>query len=840
MRLIKIFLIMVTSVFASISVESYEETASSNLSIPVIALRNDSDSTLNGFIVYYYFSSARPADVRIDDYFLMGGTKSIETVSGNVFRVKLDYSNISLASNSRFPASEGLKFGMHYADYANWNILDDYSNNGLDSFSVNNKIVVQSADGSILFGEPPITFGDEVGKKAKVYIKSESSDIYGRYRFYVRNEGLVPLSSFSFDIFVKSSKEPILEAWYLPNTSSDLSQLTDSIWKIHFSTSAVNVESGDVFPDESGFSIGIHNNDYSSFDTEDDYSLKNVGMEYHSSDRIPVYVDGLLIYGVPMVFDISDIKTILANQNGFTVNQFDSPLDSLELKRVDISRYTLASYFTLFENFLKDVPNFDSSEVAFYQILNKFYELDTMFLAINYSTVKSFYETLVQKRMENYLLKSQARRLLLRGGGYGSDSYEIGGHSLTSDELWLYIKNPMKVSGSKRAMELATEWTSEYLSSKSDINKNVDNRVDAYRHSVWNALLCQEPGTQFDDVDECLAWAKEASDAHETEGYSSTDRAVRMDYHNNGIGRLVYRPYLRVACEWSIFGLCINHEVVGASRDETKMMYRTKADAAKPFNEIEQLDVLPWANQLVFFRDDDGKIYCSNDVTENCKDFIVPTTDAVRIGLLKRDNTYTCEEEISFYLDLEDDDNDNRVISGSSTPPGISLSSGGVTFTYCVKIYDGENGEIPKVGYDYAVLRLDENCPKGTYPFRRRHDTEDDDNNNSYSGNIWPNEINDNAKLEYCFVPADEKSKEEFPFEDYYGVFANKSSNNIIHSEIKLDDEDDDNNNSWFWYNTPKDIQNRIQNIMNGSSNTICHVIKYIEYVVKFFKGLWG
>ena len=135
---------------------------------------------------------------------------------------------------------------------------------------------------------------------------------------------------------------------------------------------------------------------------------------------------------------------------------------------------------------------------------------------------------------------------------------------------------------------------------------------------------------------------------------------------------------------------------------------------------------------------------------------------------------------------------------------------------------------------------MDENCPKGTYPFRRRHDTEDDNNNNSYSGNIWPNEINDNAKLEYCFVPADENSEVEFPFEDYYGVFANKSSNNIIHSEIKLDDEDDDNNNSWFWYNTPKDIQNRIQNIMNGSSNTICHVIKYIEYVVKFFKGLWG
>jgi len=49
------------------------------------------------------------------------------------------------------------------------------------------------------------------------------------------------------------------------------------------------------------------------------------------------------------------------------------------------------------------------------------------------------------------------------------------------------------------------------------------------------------------------------------------------------------------------------------------------------------------------------------------------------------------------------------------------------------------------------------------------------------------------------------------------------------------------NKNSWDWYNAPNDIQARIKEIMNGSNNTIYHVVSYIVIVLNaiadFFFG---
>jgi len=218
------------------------------------------------------------------------------------------------------------------------------------------------------------------------------------------------------------------------------------------------------------------------------------------------------------------------------------------------------------------------------------------------------------------------------------------------------------------------------------------------------------------------------------------------------------------------------------------------------------------------------------------------SNNPVKVGVLKKNSpNIRCRDEFTFYLDLEDGNNSNKIISGDKNPPGIQISNGGVRFTYCRLDIDGEYGPIPRVPYDYIVLRLSDNCPFGTYPFRRYHDTEDDNNSNSNPGNIGSNVINRNATLEYCFVPADKNSILEYPFEDDYGIFANISSAAIIHSEIKLDDEDDSNNNSWNWYKTPNDIQTRIKEIMNGNSNTIYHVVSYIVIVwnaiVNFFFG---
>ena len=95
---------------------------------------------------------------------------------------------------------------------------------------------------------------------------------------------------------------------------------------------------------------------------------------------------------------------------------------------------------------------------------------------------------------------------------------------------------------------------------------------------------------------------------------------------------------------------------------------------------------------------------------------------------------------------------------------------------------------------------MDTDCLEGTQAFNRHHDTEDSHNANTSTGNLGPNVVTKNATLEYCFVPADVNSTLEYPFAKEYGVFANYSSTNIVHSKIFMDDEDSDNANSWGWY----------------------------------------
>lgn len=231
---------------------------------------------------------------------------------------------------------------------------------------------------------------------------------------------------------------------------------------------------------------------------------------------------------------------------------------------------------------------------------------------------------------------------------------------------------------------------------------------------------------------------------------------------------------------------------------------------------------------------------------------------AEKIGVLKADKNFKCpNKEITIDLDVEDSNNKTGVKNKTDpNPPGISLG-GHAKFTYCVL----DVNELPKVPYDYIVLRMDENCPAGASRVARHHDTEDSNNKNSpkNSKEIWPSVINNNATLEYCFVPATRGSKNKFPSFDKknghkYGVFANKTGTNIAHSEIYIDDEDDRNtewhchmdwyenwrnwgghcgfegdynSNGWIYGFNDPDREKRVAQIMSGTNNTTYHTIRW-------------
>lgn len=219
---------------------------------------------------------------------------------------------------------------------------------------------------------------------------------------------------------------------------------------------------------------------------------------------------------------------------------------------------------------------------------------------------------------------------------------------------------------------------------------------------------------------------------------------------------------------------------------------------------------------------------------------------ATKIGVLKADKNYKCNQEVVIDLDVEDSNNDTGVKNNTNpNPPGISLG-GHAVFTYCVI----DDKEMHRVPYDFAVLSLDSKCPSGTHMFARHHDTEDSRNRNSYRGNISPNVVNKNATLFYCYVPKDNSSRYKYPVEIAYGVFANKTGTNIAHSEIKIDDEDTHNfvngfscpvsfpfckltthttynANEWLWFGDAKDYEYDIHKIINGIDNTFYHTIRW-------------
>lgn len=544
---------------------------------------------------------------------------------------------------------------------------------------------------------------------------------------------------------------------------------------------------------------------------------------------------------------LDEVRNILLEREGFSKSEFALSPDSI-MRMIKDGNDSLNGLMEMHSMFFDGIPNFDSTKVAFSQIVSDFPNMDTLFLAKNYKKMREMYEQIVRLRMLNFV-KSPVKRVSLKKNAV-SDAWDkiVGGvkkfSELTSAEKELLLKYPMRALGSARAYELAEDWSKEYqvkLGKRYGVDTSEISRgetiLDAFRHTAYSMLLCRETGTQFDNVSECLKWSRRFAEAHETEDNLSS----KVDYHNNTIAREEYEQYLKVSCEIEI-GTCVNEEVVGLSRDETKALVKKIADKGVGLNDENLFNQMPWMDNVVFLKSNikkkfDGKetfgeYFCKDGQKpskNDCAEFPDYSAIPKRIGVLKKESKTKCKEEISITLDTEDDDNITGVVSGDDEPYGVSFARPGVKFTYCVLEIDGS---MPRVPYDYVVLRLDNACPKGSYAFRRYHDTEDDNTKNSYSGNIWPNIADRNVVLEYCFVPSKSTSKMDFPFDYKYGIFAKSSFSGLIQSEVKIDDEDDDNNNSWEWYDTSSDYQKRIQKIINGSGNTLYHVARWVEIVL--------
>lgn len=109
-----------------------------------------------------------------------------------------------------------------------------------------------------------------------------------------------------------------------------------------------------------------------------------------------------------------------------------------------------------------------------------------------------------------------------------------------------------------------------------------NGRENAFRHAIWNVLICQKTFKISKKEEKSMLWAQKVTDLHEKLA-PNPPLEEAMDLHNNNQGRIYYLK-LKNASE---------EEVMRFLEDKTKM--------AKVISKIEEVD--RFTNDLVYLSD---------------------------------------------------------------------------------------------------------------------------------------------------------------------------------------------------------------------------------------------
>ena len=194
---------------------------------------------------------------------------------------------------------------------------------------------------------------------------------------------------------------------------------------------------------------------------------------------------------------------------------------------------------------------------------------------------------------------------------------------------------------------------------------------------------------------------------------------------------------------------------------------------------------------------------------------LTPNVFATDIGVIPDTNCPANSESIRIYMDDEDDRNASR------REGWVGATQGSTQFRFCR--VNGDNFKPLSNNEDYAVLKLSDSCPNNSIEFNRYFDNEDDRNANNFTGNIYPNIVNRNTNLKFCYFEGASYGMDAFPdIGVEYGVFASKNfSKSLASGTIYTDDEDDNNANRLNVHG-----HNAIKAIIHSGRNTTLNVHK--------------
>lgn len=109
-----------------------------------------------------------------------------------------------------------------------------------------------------------------------------------------------------------------------------------------------------------------------------------------------------------------------------------------------------------------------------------------------------------------------------------------------------------------------------------------NNRTNAFRHALWNYLICEKCYKVSGSVERSIEWSKKITDLHEE--LAPNDKPAKlMDLHNNRIGRKLFK--------------------MNYSEENLAIITLLKEEMKKAIKVIKTEEINAYQNQLVYIND---------------------------------------------------------------------------------------------------------------------------------------------------------------------------------------------------------------------------------------------
>lgn len=188
--------------------------------------------------------------------------------------------------------------------------------------------------------------------------------------------------------------------------------------------------------------------------------------------------------------------------------------------------------------------NLSKDDAMVKKIQKDFKHLSEKEIAEQLTKILDYYNQIVVYELMKVLPKVPNN---FKGGKLASGYF---GTSLNSCEFWLIAQNSGKQDAVKWATETALSWADQDFAGTTSQGKG-----DAFRHSVWNALMIQKLSDQGYSTNEAIVFTRGFTEAHECNTTDDFDK--NMDLHNNAMGATTYPSLTSYSYRWTGCGfLC--------------------------------------------------------------------------------------------------------------------------------------------------------------------------------------------------------------------------------------------------------------------------------------------